>query len=290
MASPTSSLCSAEEGDGASRISGATLEKARRELREDPQTRVGCIRSLRKAIEGYERQPGEEEAAFHRTDDKFLLRFLRARKFDEDRALRLYVNYYLYRHKYREILDGVTPQSLDHIVQSGVFGVLPRPLKNGSRCLCLYSKRWEANAMPAHDCYRLFMLILEKLIDDEEAQVHGISMLDNAEGASMQLLYRFVRSDTWKLGVELQDAFPARFKGLHFIHQPWYVSLVTTVVKPFLKQKHKDRFHTHGDNVDSLFQYVEPETLPADFGGLHSPLNPEDLYAFLEPSAETIVS
>ena len=277
MASPTASLCSAEEGDGVSRISGATLEKARRELREDPQTRLGCIRNLRKAIKGYERQPGEEEAAFRRTDDKFLLRFLRARKFDEDRAFRLYVNYYMYRHKYREILDGTTPESLDHIVKSGLFGVLPRPLKDGSRCLCLYPKRWEASAMPAHDCYRLFMLILEKLIDDEEAQVHGISMLDNAEGASMQLLYRFLWSDTWKLGVELQDAFPARFKGLHFLHQPWYVNLVMTVVKPFLKQKHKDRFHRHGGDVNSLFQYIQPENLPADFGGLLPPLDPDDL-------------
>lgn len=39
----------------------------------------------------------------------------------------------------------------------------------------------------------------------------------------------------------MQEAFPARFKSCHMIRQPWYLSIVYKLAKPFLKQKFKDR-------------------------------------------------
>ena len=38
-----------------------------------------------------------------------------------------------------------------------------------------------------------------------------------------------------------QEAFPARFKSLHLVHQPWYISIVYKLAKPFIKPKFKDR-------------------------------------------------
>jgi retinaldehyde-binding protein 1 len=117
-------------------------------------------------------------------------------------------------------------------------------------------------------------------MENEEAQVHGVSILDNAENSSLQKLYHFMRSEVWKLGIELQDAFPARFKGLHFINQPWYLSLLMGVVRPLLKQKHRDRFHAHGTDVGSFYRYIAPENLFADFGGFLPPIGRNNLSDF----------
>jgi retinaldehyde-binding protein 1 len=272
-------------GDGVSAISGHTLLKARMELREVPEKRMESIRQLRKAIESYRRMPGEDELVFKRTDNKFLLRFLRSRKFDVERALQVYVNYYKYRHKHREWLkDDASPDdpALKRIMESGMFAVLPVPLKDGSRAVCMCPSRWDVATMDAFECSRVFVHVLDKLLEDEEAQVHGITLLDNAENSSLQKLYHFMRTEVWKLGIELQDAFPARFRGLHFINQPWYISLLMSVVRPLLKQKHRDRFHAHGTDVHSFYQYVEPENLFADFGGFLPPIGRNSLKDFFE--------
>lgn len=39
----------------------------------------------------------------------------------------------------------------------------------------------------------------------------------------------------------LQDSFPARFGGIHFVNQPWYIHALYTVIRPFLKEKTRKR-------------------------------------------------
>ena len=213
-----------------------------------------------------------------------MLRFLRARKFNIERSVQLYVNYYKYRHKFRHLLTNCHPQYVSNVLNAGIFGVLEESLKNKSRVLCVIPSRWNYVAVPPIDPYKTFVMILEKLVEDEEVQVHGLSIFDNMEGVSWHLTYAFLRSEPLQRGalVELQDSFPLRFKGLYMLNQPWYLSMIMTVVKPFLSQKHRDRIQAHGSNYRALYEYIDASKLPANFGGSADSLEADNLKKFFE--------
>ena len=272
--------------EGISSISGETLEKARRELKEIPEKRADAIRELRSRIEELEQDPDKDEdgPVFERKDGKFLLMFLRARKFSIDRAVQLYTNYYKYRHKHASLLTDYHPSSVEHVFRTRLFGVVDKRLKNGSKAFCLYPARWDCEVAPPNDCYKAAFLILEKMMEDEETQVHGITILDNMEGMPFYVVTNFIRSEPMskRAIVELQDTFPVRFKGIHFLNEPWYLNLVLRLVKPFLKQKHRDRFHAYGSDYTGLHEHMDPQHLPADFGGFLPPLCSTNLHKLFE--------
>ncbi len=279
-------MAAIENAGRISTISGETLEKAKRELREDPERRVEVIRELRTRIEAEERDPerAQDCLTFERKDDKFLLRFLRARKFNVDNALHLYINYYKYHHKHADLLTNLHPSSVEHVFRSRLFGVVDARLRNGSKAFCLYPARWDVAELPPNDCYKAAMIILEKLMEDEENQVHGISIIDNMEGMPLHVVSSFMRSEVIQKRalVELQDSFPIRFKGIHFLNEPWYLHIVLKLVKPFLKQKHRDRFFAHGYDVSGLHQHVNPQHLPGDFGGFLPPTADDHLHTLFQ--------
>ena len=258
-----------------SAVSGVSLEKAMKELGEDPSQRKKQIAELKQSIRGWVPKVGEKKVEFTRVkDDKFLLAFLRARKFDVDKALQLFVNYHHFRQKYAGVLSTLDAPSVEHILRSGVLSVPDTRFYNGSKAICVYPQKWDYETVPFLDNFRATILILDKLIEDEETQIHGISVVYNFEGTSFYSMLKVAQLEHLQRAMLielLQEAFPARIKGVHLINQPWYISIVLGVIKPFMKQKLRDRIHLHGTDYQSLHEHTSPSSLPPDFGGTRPP-------------------
>lgn len=199
-----------------------------------------------------------------------------------DKALHLYVNYYKYRKKFSHLLDYFHPQYVKDILDAGLFGLLPHCMYDGTFVFSVIPSRWDYHGTNYNDPYKTFLLVLEKLLENEEVQVHGLAVFDNLEHSSVYMGYAFMRAEAVQSGalVELQDAFPLRFKGFHMLNQPWYISIIMKVVRPFLKQKHRDRIQAHGSDVSTLRTLMDPSHLPENFGGDAPELGPENLYNF----------
>ena len=261
-----------DAGTSISSISGRTLEKAKAELHEDPETREDVIQELRGLVVQWKPVTVEEKAlVFRNTNSAFLLMFLRARKFDVDKALLLYISYHVFRHRHAQLLKDLTQESVEHVFQSNVFKVLDMRAEDGSKVLCVYPRNWNASMHPFLENFRATFLVLDKLIQDEETQVHGFSILYDFTDSSIMSMLHVAQSELITRGILielLQDAFPARFKGVHLVHQPWYINIVLGVIKPFMKQKLRDRIHSHGEDYDSLHRHIDPQGLPDEFGGL----------------------
>ncbi|KFP77474.1 Clavesin-1, partial [Acanthisitta chloris] len=121
------------------------------------------------------------------------------------------------------------------------------------------------------DILRAILLSLEVLIEDQELQINGFILIIDWSNFSFKQASKLTPS-ILKLAIEgLQDSFPARFGGVHFVNQPWYIHALYTLIKPFLKDKTRKRIFLHGNNLNSLHQLIHPECLPSEFGGTLPP-------------------
>ena len=258
-------------------LSSDLLEKAKLELNEHEETRPVLVCELRERIESWKPSRGEEKSVvLTSTEDRFLLMFLRARKFDVDKALQLYVNYHVFRHKHSDMLEDLNYKSVEHVFHSEVVKVLDTRCLDSSKVLCVNPRNWDSAEVPFVDNFRATFLILDQLIQDEETQVTGFSVVYDFTDSTLMSMLKVAQSELITKGILielLQEAFPARFKGVHLLHQPWYVSIVLSVIRPFMKQKLRDRIHSHGSDFNSLHRFVEAQYLPAELGGTRDSRN-----------------
>ncbi|XP_058499419.1 alpha-tocopherol transfer protein-like [Solea solea] len=237
------------------------VAKAREELQEKPEWRLRDVQALRDMI--LKEQPNLRT----RLDDAFLLRFLRARKFDYDRALQLLLNYHAGRKAWPEVFQDLKPSTVKHVLDLGFLTVLPRPDPNGRYILCLRPGRWKPNDYPFVDNVRAIYLTLEKLIQPEETQVNGIVILADYTGVGMSQASNPGPFLAKKVVSILQDGFPIRIKAVNIINEPRIFKGIFAIIKPFLKEKMAERYVLHGSDLRSLHRNIPAMVLPEEYGG-----------------------
>ena len=110
--------------EGAGDITPNTSEKARKELNETPERRVAAIAELKEMIA----RDDKFSQLIDRTDDSFYLRYLRAKKFNVDRAFSLMQNHNAYPERIGQPLiyyRALTPGQV-LALEKGVIGFLPK--------------------------------------------------------------------------------------------------------------------------------------------------------------------
>nr|XP_046226672.1 clavesin-1-like [Scatophagus argus]XP_046226673.1 clavesin-1-like [Scatophagus argus] len=248
-------------------LSSETTEKARLELNENPDTLHQDIQQVRDMI------VTRPDIGFLRTDDDFILRFLRARKFDQMETFRLLAQYFQFRQQNLDMFQSfkVDDPGIKRALMDGFPGVLETPDQHGRKILILFASNWDQSRNSFTDILRAILLSLEVLIENPELQINGFILIIDWSNFSFKQASKLT-PNILKLAIEgLQDSFPARFGGIHFVNQPWYIHAMYTIIKPFLKDKTRKRIFLHGNNLNSLHQLIQPECLPSEFGGTLPP-------------------
>ncbi|XP_077442545.1 clavesin-2 [Stigmatopora argus] len=248
-------------------LSPATLEKAKAELKENPDTLHQDIQEVRDMI------ITRPDIGFLRTDDGFILRFLRARKFNHFEAFRLLAQYFEYRQQNLDMFKNLkaTDPGIKQALKDGFPGVLANSDRQGRKILLLFAANWDQSRYMFVDILRSILLSLESMIEDAELQVNGFVLVIDWSNFTFKQASKLTPS-MLRLAIEgLQDSFPARFGGIHFVNQPWYIHALYTVIRPFLKEKTRKRIFLHGNNLTSLHQLLQPEILPSELGGMMPP-------------------
>ncbi|XP_063768433.1 clavesin-1-like isoform X2 [Eleginops maclovinus] len=211
-------------------LSAETTEKARLELNENPDTLHQDIQQVRDMI------VTRPDIGFLRTDDDFILRFLRARKFNQTETFRLLAQYFQFRQQNLDMFQSfkVDDPGIKRALMDGFPGVLETPDQHGRKILILFASNWDQSRNSFTDILRAILLSLEVLIENPELQINGFILIIDWSNFSFKQASKLT-PNILKLAIE----------GLQI----------------FL----------HGNNLNSLHLLLQPECLPSEFGGTLPP-------------------
>ncbi|CAG5133156.1 unnamed protein product [Candidula unifasciata] len=261
-----------EEDSYTCTLSLEVQQKAKRELNEDPKTRLLEVKSLRTRLQ---KVPG----LLPRTDVKFLLRFLRARKFDQERTFELAKRYYDIRMQSPEIFNDLKPTRVRHVFADDFIEVLKHRNNEGCRVIICRPDNWDTSRYPLIDFLTALYLVIAKIAEEEDTQVCGVHLISYLEKLTFKHATQITPGTAKFFVSTVQDVLPMRLKRFDFVKQPAIWDIVFTACKPFMKSKLLSRIVANGDMFEKLHAVMSPEFLPTDLGGQLPPHSNRSLLA-----------
>lgn len=256
------------------------LDYAKKEINEDPDTRCQVIADFRNLI--YER--GECEP--HRTDDAQLLKFLRTKRFNIRHAYRMMLNYYEFKENNADFFENVDLVNLQTVGDAEVVTVPPYRDQNGRRILLYRMGLWDTTKFTTTEIFQATMLILELAILEQRAQILGGVCIFDLGGLTMQQFWYMSPTIAKQIFEIMVTSFPLRIECVHVINQPWIFEMIFNFFKPFLNEQMRQKVMIHGDNMESLHKYIDPQCLSKRYGGIHPDYSYTDWIRYFHSSEQ----
>nr|XP_040027614.1 alpha-tocopherol transfer protein isoform X1 [Gasterosteus aculeatus aculeatus] len=225
---------------------------------------------LRAAVSGLRRRALQagELSAVSTFSGKFLVKFLRARDFDEELSLKLLLNYQRWRRESPEISTCLSPSSVIGLLNTTYHAVLPQRDHTGSRVLIYRIGQWNPKDWTAIQVFRVSLITSEIISTEAETQRRGLKVIFDLQGWSLGHALQINPSLAKKISSVLSDSFPLKVRGIHLVNEPMFFRPVFAMIRPFLPDKIKQRINMHGaDFHDTLSDFFSPPVLPPEYGG-----------------------
>ncbi|GAB6024744.1 hypothetical protein CHUAL_009874 [Chamberlinius hualienensis] len=249
------------EGKYVCKLSPELQKRALEELNEEPARREEAIEILRQWLN---KQPHIKG----RTDDAFLLKFLRVSKFSIERAKQRLDMFYTMRNAIPEWFQtiDINEPKYQKLIKLGI--ILPLGYdKAGRRVILGRFGAYDPSEYKLDEVFRISNVINELIYWDDQTQICGSVFVNDMTGMSgghMAQLTPFVAK---KMMACWQDSMPIRIKGLNYINTPSFFETAFSMIKVFMKEKLQRRVKVHGSKLESLHAEIPREILPTELGG-----------------------
>ncbi|XP_055917854.1 uncharacterized protein LOC129950080 [Eupeodes corollae] len=238
--------------------------KAIDELHEVPGRLDEDIASLRSWIE-------KQSYLKARTDDQFLVTFLRGCKFSLEKAKDKIDKYYTLRTIYESSLTcrNVDDARVQEVFQLGITSVLPNPLgEDGPRILIIRVGAYAADKYTLTEIMRASTALQQLVMqEDDNVVVSGYVQILDFTDVTTAHFFQLNPSFMKRFSVFTEEALPLRMKSAHFINTPIGFETVFNSIKSLMPVKMQERLIVHGKNTEELYQTVPLKYLPKDYGG-----------------------
>ncbi|XP_062137296.1 alpha-tocopherol transfer protein-like [Drosophila sulfurigaster albostrigata] len=208
-----------------------------------------------------------------RTDDQFLIAFLRGCKYSLERTKAKLDKYYTLRTKYPELFNitNVDDPKLREIQRQGPIVYLPN-LLNGVRLGIFRLGVVPAEKYSIGEVMQVGQVMQEiALIEDDYAIINGVIFIMDLNGATASHMFQMTPGLAKKMTAFSEEALPMRPKAQHFVNTITGFETVFNMFKPMMSKKQQGRLFVHS-KIDSLVEQVPLEYLPKEYGGQNGSL------------------
>ncbi|KAL7734921.1 hypothetical protein ACLKA6_011192 [Drosophila palustris] len=245
-------------------LSASLQRTAIEELNEVPDRLDADILALRTWLK---QQPHMRS----RSDDQFLVSFLRGCKFSLEKTKSKLDKYYTLRTQFPEFytIRDVDSQRIHEVLKLGVGLRLPIPLnEDGPRLIYVRTGCYPADKYTFEEIMGVSNALNGLSIQyDDYAVIHGyLVILDFTDYTAAHLL-QMTPSTLKKMSKFAEDALPVRDKGTHMINVNATFEMSFNLLRSAMSAKQQERISVHGSNLESLYAHIPQRYLPTHLGG-----------------------
>ncbi|XP_055608777.1 clavesin-1-like [Uranotaenia lowii] len=260
-------------------LTDSERQLAQRELGEDDSIRDQALQNMRDWIA---RHPNIRKC---RTDPAFLLRFLRARKFNLPNACEMLERYLSMRQVFRIWFENLDPDDKYMKQLVATEGGLPLGLDSRGRMVGLVKVRnFDATKYSCYHLGRFTHMALEAFYDDDRVQIGGGVAIVDCQEATMAHFTIFKLSDIKNFMECLKYALPIRIQEVHIVGLPRIGAAIGDLILSFASADMKRKIFFHGSLADAL-KHLEVAMLPIEYGGQQ---NPQEINSKLRERLATV--
>ncbi|KAG8226435.1 hypothetical protein J437_LFUL015103, partial [Ladona fulva] len=240
--------------------------RIQKDLNEEPDKNDESLQHIK---EWLEKQPHLPQV----DDDARLLTFLRGCKFSLEKTKRKLDMYYSMRSALPEFFSNRDPKlpEIQQVFKDIQIPPLPGLTPEGRRVVLMRANGPDIGSII--EGFKVVLMIGDIRLKEEQVGVAGDVYILDATIATPSQFSKFTPLLVKKFLVCVQEAYPVKLKEIHVVNVSPLVDSIISFVKPFLKEKIRDRIHIHSDGLESLYKYVPKDMLPEEYGGNAGPIN-----------------
>uniref|UniRef100_A0A1I8P691 CRAL-TRIO domain-containing protein n=1 Tax=Stomoxys calcitrans TaxID=35570 RepID=A0A1I8P691_STOCA len=205
-----------------------------------------------------------------RTDDQFLIQFLRGCKYSREKAKQKLDYYHYMRTTKKDLfqLTDVDNKKFRDFHNTGAILPLPTPLNDTGCRILMIRASFNAQDFLFSDGLRQIAALHEiALIDDPYACIQGLVYVFDFSNLTKDFLAHLSPLLLMNLFMMKERAVPLRLKGVFIINMPNFVEQFFKLLLTYMPEKLQKRIFVCGKNFDSFGEHLSLKYLPKEYGG-----------------------
>ncbi|XP_049542726.1 clavesin-2-like [Anopheles darlingi] len=236
-------------------------ELAKEELREDDAVRERSLTEMRQWIanNSYIRKC--------RMDAKFLLRFLRAKKFSVPMACEALERYLMMREMYPGWFKGLDSSVavMKELYMDGGVSILGQD-SLGRTVVFFRIGLFEAEKLVPPQGGKFIALLIESMLEWEEVQIGGLQVMVDYTDMDMKIFEKWSSSELQIIMNAYTLSYPVRYNDTHAAKLPKKAVPIIEQILSFADPKIRERINCYA-TVAEMQKHFDPMLTPKGYGG-----------------------